>query len=147
MSGSWQANSGSGTWTTSNDTYLLDANYSMGLRIANSSYRQTRFTLRNDLNNGNGMNANYISIWIYNPNGNIYSKIRIYGYQSPSNIDGDHAYPQNYKQLYEESYIPSNNWTHIRATVDFATLYNISIFIETNSSDTTYLYLGHVSIY
>ena len=95
MSGSWQANSGSGEWTTANANYLLDNDYSMGLRIANSSYGKTRFTLKQDFNGGSGFNPHGISIWLYNPNGNIYSSFRIYAYQTPSSIDNDHAFPSS----------------------------------------------------
>lgn len=147
MSGSWTANSGSGDWSTSNDTYLLDNEHSMGMRIANNSYRQTRFTLRNDLGNGSGISCKGISLWLYNPNGSVYSKFRVYGYTQPSITEGDHAYPQSYEMLYERNSINSNEWVYVGITSNIANLYNISLFFETSSSETTYLYLGHLSIY
>ena len=149
MSGSWQANSGSGEWTTANANYLLDNDYSMGLRIANSSYGKTRFTLKQDFNGGSGFNPHGISIWLYNPNGNIYSSFRIYAYQTPSSIDNDHAFPSStYSEVLKTSNIGSNEWVNFKVGLsDCGTIYNISFYFETSSSATTYVYLGHVSFY
>lgn len=144
----WTANEGSSDWTTSNDTYLLENEHSMGLRIANNSFQKTRFTLRNDFNNGEGIAfVKGMSIWLYNPNGSIYPRFRVYGYGSPSTTQGDHAYPQDYHDLIEVKSLPSNQWIHISVNSSFNNLYNISLYFESSSSETTYLYLGHISIY
>ena len=149
MSGSWQANSGTGEWTCADGERTLDNDYSMSLRIANSSYVKTRFTLKKDFNNGAGLSAHGISIWLYNPNGNIYSSFRIYIYKSASSTSGDHAVPSsNYSQLYVTDSLASNQWINIQTGFGGeTTIYNVSFYFETNSSSTTYVNLGHVSIY
>ena len=148
MSGSWQANSGSGEWTTSNSSYRLDNDYSMGLRIANNSYQKTRFTLKEDFNGGAGFTPKGISIWLYNPNGDIYNSFRIYVYKTPSSISGDHAVPSaSYSEVYNTNNIGNNEWRNIRLGLNSGTIYNISFYFETSSSATTYVYLGHVSFY
>ena len=148
MSGSWQANNGSGEWTTANNVYKLDNDYSMGLRIANSSYKKTRFTLKNDLNNGAGIAAKGVSIWIYNPNGNIYGVFKIFVYKSASSISEDHAVPSsNYSQAYETNTLDYDGWHNIKLGFDYGTIYNISLYFECSASATTYVYLGHVTLY
>ena len=153
MSGSWQANSGSGEWTTSSISPKFDNNYVMGLRIANNQYQKTRFTLKSDFNNGSGITPHGVSIWIYNPNSSsIYGKFRIYLYKVASTISGDHAIPNsnssNYSQVYETtSGLPTGQWKNYKLGVNVGTVYNISLYFECSSSDTTYIYLGHVSIY
>lgn len=152
MSGSWTANSGTGDWTVPSSVYKLDNDYSMGLRIANNSYKKTRFTLKEDFNSGAGFNPHGISIWLYNPNGAIYSSFRIYVYKVASTISGDHAVPNsnsaNYSEAYSTSDIGSNEWRNIQLNLSgYGTIYNISFYFETNSSDTTYVYLGHVSFF
>ena len=149
MSGSWQANSGSGEWTCADGERTLDNDYSMSLRIANNSYGKTRFTLKKDFNNGDGLTAHGISIWLYNPNGSIYSSFRIYIYKSASSTSGDHAVPSsNYSQLYITDSLTSNQWVNIQTGFGGeTTIYNISFYFETTSSSTTYVNLGHVSIY
>ncbi len=148
MSGSWQANSGSGEWTTANNVYRMEEDYSMGLRIANSSYKKTRFTLKSDFNSGSGFTPKGISVWLYNPNGAIYSSFRIYVYTAKSSTSGDHAVPSSsYTQAYITSDIGSNEWKNIKLGLNYGTIYNISFYFETNSSATTYVYLGHVSFY
>lgn len=149
MSGSWQANSGSGEWTTANGIYKLDNDYSMGLRIANSSYQKTRFTLKQDFNNGAGFTPKGISIWLYNPNGNIYTRFRIYVYKTASTTSGDHAVPSGtYSQIYETTAgIGENTWKNIKLGMTEGTIYNVSFYFECSSSETTYVYLGHVSFY
>ena len=144
---SWQANSGVSDWTIPSSAYLFDKDYSMGLRIANNSYQKTRFTLKNDLNGGAGMAIHGISIWLFNPNGNIYSSFRIYLYKTPSTTSGDHAVPSStYTELIKTSNIGDNEWRYITCGY-VGTVYNVSLYFETASSATTYVYLGHVSIY
>ena len=148
MSGSWTANSGTGEWTTSNSSYLLDNDYSMGLRIANNSYKKTRFTLVNDFNGGSGFTPKGISIWLYNPNGAIYSSFRIYVYQTASSMSNGHAVPSSsYSEAYNTSDIGQNTWKNIQLGLNYGVIYNISFYFETNNSNTTYVYLGHVSFY
>ena len=148
MSGSWQANSGSGEWTTASPSYLLDNNYSMGLRIANSSYIKTRFTLKKDFNDGAGITPKGISIWLYNPNGAIYDSFRIYVYKTQSSISGDHAVPgASYSEVYSTSGLSDNEWVNIKLGLDYVTIYNVSFYFETKNANTTYVYLGHVSFY
>ena len=149
MSGSWQANSGTGEWTTASNSYRLENDYTMGLRIANNSYGKTRFTLKQDFNNGNGFTPKGISVWLYNPNGNIYPCFRIYVYTTASTISGDHACPSgNYNQIYETtSGIENDVWTNIKLGLNSGTIYNLSLSFECNSSATTYVYLGPVSFY
>ena len=149
MSGSWTANSGSGEWTTANNSYRLDNEYSMGLRIANNSYGKTRFTLKQDFNGGAGFTPKGISIWLYNPNGNIYPRFRIYVYTTPSATSGDHAVPSgSYSQVYETTFgIGNDEWRNIKLGLSDGTIYNVSFYFESNSSETTYVYLGHVSFY
>ena len=148
MSGSWQANSGSGEWTTSSGGYLLDNEYSMGLRIANNSYGKTRFTLKEDFNGGSGYNFNGISLWIYNPNVYTYN-FRIYVYKTASTMSGGHAVPSSsYSEAYNTNSIGENEWRNIKVGLgDYGTIYNISFYFETTSSATTYVYLGHVSFF
>ena len=149
MTGSWTANSGSGEWTTASNVYKLDNDYSMGLRIANNSYGKTRFTLRQDFNNGQGFTPKGISIWLYNPNGNIYGRFRIYLYVSPSSVEGDHVKPSgDYTQLYESTTgIGENEWKNIKLGTSIGKVYNVSFYFESSSSANTYVYLGHVSFY
>lgn len=146
MNGSWQANSGSGDWTSTSTAYTLDNTHSMALRIASSTNYQTRFTLRNDFNNGAGLSAKGISIWLFNPNGEIYSSFRIYLYTSPSTQSGDHATPQDNHQI-TDRILASGEWVNIRLGYDYATIYNVSFFFQTSNSSVTYVYLGHVSFY
>ena len=146
MSGSWTANTGSGDWTTVGDTYKLDNDYSMGLRIASSSNKQTRFTLKSDFNNGEGFTPHGIGVWIYNPNGNIYSLFRIYIYKSPSTQNGSYVTPQNNQMIHEVSSLPSDQWVYVKYDLN-TTIYNISLFFETTSSSISHVYLGHVSFY
>ena len=149
MEGSWIANSGSGDWTIPSGAYKLENRYSMGLRIAPSNYQKTRFTLKEDLNNGQGLAIRGVSLWIYNPNGTIYNSFRIYIYTTPSSIDGDHAFPSTtYQMPYSTSELPSGEWKNIKIGLGGSTtIYNISFYFETNNSSTTYVYLGHVSLY
>ena len=148
MTNSWQANSGTGEWTTASSSYRLDNDYSMGLRIANNSYGKTRFTLKNDFGGGAGFTPKGISIWLYNPNGNIYSSFRIYVYTTASSISGDHAVPSaSYSQVYSTSDIGNGTWKNIKLGLNSGTIYNVSFYFETSSSATTYVYLGHVSFY
>ena len=149
MTGSWTANSGSGEWTTASNVYKLDNDYSMGLRIANNTYGKTRFNLRQDFNNGQGFTPKGISIWLYNPNGNIYGRFRIYLYVSPSSVEGDHVKPSgDYTQLYETTTgIGENEWKNIKLGTSIGKVYNVSFYFESSSSANTYVYLGHVSFY
>ena len=148
--GAWQYNSGSGEWTTSSSSYKLDNNYSMGLRIANyETYWKTRFFLKNDLNNGEGISAHGVSIWIYNPNGDIYNSFRVYLYTAPSASAGGHLVPDEYSNVetISRTSLESNQWLHFETGISTQTIYNISIYFETTSNSTTYVYLGHLSIY
>ena len=148
MSGSWQANSGTGEWTTSSTSYLLDNEHSMGLRIANSSYVKTKFTLKNDFNGGSGITPHGISIWIYNPNGDIYENFRIFMYKTASTTSNGHAVTgASYDTVINRDSIASGEWINIKTGLDGTTYYNIALYFETHSSSTTYLYLGHVSFY
>lgn len=145
---SWQYNYGSGDWTTTSSSYHMEEERSMGLRIANSSYYQTAFLLKSDFNNGEGIKPHGISIWLFNPNGNIYSLFRIYGYKSKSTPDSGYVRPNGAAQLLETKSLASGSWQRYVATLDGnTTIYNISLFFQTNNSNTTYVYLGHVSIY
>ena len=145
--GNWTANSGSGEWTTSNNAYLLDNDYSMGLRIANNSYSQTRFTLKQDFNGGAGLTPRGISIWLYNPNGNIYPYFRIYLYTSPSTEKSGYVQPNGANQIIQKTNIGEEGWMNIKLGVDLGTVYNLSLFFQSSSANTTYVYLGHVSFY
>ena len=148
MSGGWVANSGSGDWTTADSTHRLDNDYSMGLRIANSSYSQTRFTLKEDFNGGSGFTPKGISIWLFNPNDGIYNLFRIYVYTTASSTSGDHAVPSgSYSMIYETNSLVSNQWRNIKLGMDVGTIYNVSFFFQSTSAETTYVYLGHVSFY
>ena len=153
MNNGWVANSGtsgSDDWTTSDSTYKLDNDYSMGLRIANSSFSQTRFTLRNDLNNGNGITPHGISVWLYNPNSSsTYNYIRIYVYTTASPISGDHASPNKdaNSMVYEGYSLEANQWVNIRRGISVGTIYNIAIFFQSTSGSNTFVYMGHLSIY
>lgn len=148
MSGSWTANSGTGEWTTADPSHLLDNDYSMGLRIANNTYTKTRFTLKNDFNSGAGITPHGISIWLYNPNGNIYGLFRIYVYTTASTYSGGHAVPGTNAQIYETSDgIGNNEWKNIKLGFSKGTIYNMSLYFECSSSATTYVSLGHVSFY
>ena len=129
--------------------HLLDNNYSMGLRIASSSFQKTRFTLKEDFNGGAGINPKGISIWLYNPNGNIYGHFRIYVYLTASSTSGDHAVPSG---TYIEAFattsgIGENTWRNIKLGLSCGTIYNVSLYFESSSNATTYVYLGHVSFY
>ena len=149
MSGSWQANSGSGDWTGADGERTLDNDYSMSLRIANNSYTKTRFTLKKDFNNGAGINAHGVSVWLYNPNGNIYGAFRIYIYKAASSTSGDHAVPSGtYTEAYAATSLAANQWVNIQTGFGGeTTIYNISLYFESSSSANTYVNLGHVSIY
>ena len=144
----WTANAGTGDWTTSERTYLLDNDYSMGLRIAPNNYQKTRFTLKTDFNNGNGITPHGIGIWLYNPNSTI-GRFRIYVYTAASSIVGDHASPNaNYSnQIIEKQPLESNQWFYVGTGINVGKIYNISLYFESSSSATTFVYLGHLSIY
>lgn len=146
---SWTANSGSGDWTGSDGERVLDNDYSMSLRIASNSFIKTRFTLKQDFNNGEGISAHGISVWLYNPNGNIYKAFRIYIYKTPSSVSGDHVLPSStYSETYATNSLPSDQWINIQTGFDgLQTIYNISFYFESSSSSNTYVNLGHVSIY
>ncbi len=148
MTTSWQYNSGSGQWTTSNSTYHMEEEHSMGLRIANNSYGKTSFLLKKDINEGNGVKARGVSVWVYNPNGNIYKAFNIFAYKAASTASGDHVIPSsNYLQPLVKNSVDGGVWVNYRVGFSEITLYNFSIYVETNSADTTYLYLGHVSFF
>ena len=143
-------NTTSGEWTTSNNVYLLENDYSMGLRIAGSQHKKTKFTLREDFNSGAGFTPKGISIWIYNPNGDIYPIFRIYVYTSPSTASGNYVTPDGNSnvQIYQApSGIGDNEWKNIKLGLSVGKIYNVAFYFETNSSAVTYVYLGHVSFY
>lgn len=149
MSGSWQYNSGSGQWTTSDTSYHMEEEHSMGLRIASNSYKKTAFLLKRDLGGGNGVTARGISLWIYNPNQITYDVFRIYIYTSPSTIVGDHVTTSSsYFQAYSTSGISSGSWINIQTGFSINTVYNFSLYFENNNnSATTYVNLGHICFY
>ena len=148
MSGSWQRNTGnSQPWTSSNSTYHLEYEHSMGLRIANNSYQKTRFTLRADLNGGSGVTAKGVSVWLYNPNGNIYPCFRIYVCSAASTAGDGYVTPNSLNQVIEKDTIGNNEWTQIQVGFNSRTVYNISLYFECSSSETTYVYLGRVSLF
>ena len=148
---SFDKNTGNGGWTTPTTTYGLETDSSMGLRIANTNYRKTRFTLKSDLNNGAGLDINGISLWMYNPNGAIYSIFRIYIYTAASIDDNGIAVPNgnNYQQAVgkeDTEYLNREGWFNIQVGCP-CKAYNISIYFETYKEATTYVYLGHLSLY
>ena len=149
MSGSWQYNSGSGQWTTSDTSYHMEEEHSMGLRIANNTYKKTAFLLKRDLGDGNGIQAHGVSLWIYNPNHITYDAFRIYIYTSASTIVGDHVTTSgNYFQAYSTSGIASGSWINIQTGFSANTVYNFSLYFENNNnSSTTYVNLGHICFY
>ncbi len=147
---SWTANSGAGDWTSTSSTYKFDNDHSLGLRIANNSFVKTRFTLVNDFNSGSGLTFSGLAFWIYNPNGSVYPSFKVFVYKNPSPIVSGHASPDssNYSQAYYSSSIVSNSWRYTKVDLSsYGTIYNVSFYFESSSSQTTYLYLGHVSFY
>ena len=148
MSGSWQYNSGSGQWTTSNTDYHMEEEASMGLRVANNSYGKTAFLLKRDFNGGSGLTARGVSLWIYNPNGSIYNRFRVYVYTSVSTVSGDHVVTSsNYFEAYQTSSLSSGSWINIQSGFGETHIYNFSLYFETTSASTTYVYLGHICFY
>ncbi len=144
----WTANSGNNNWTQPNINYTLENDYSLGLRIASSSNSRTRFTLKNDLGNGSGLAIKGFSVWIYNPNGNIYSSFKIFAYTAPStNNNGVNTPSSTYSEVasFSTSRLTAS-WTNFQ--VGFVgTVYNISLFFQSSSAENTYIYMGHISLY
>ena len=149
MNGSWTANTGTGEWTTSNDTYALEGRYSMGLRIANSSYQKTSFTLKNDLGNGSGVTVRGITLYIYNPNSGVnYSSVRIYAYTTPSTQMTGYVKPSsNYSEIFSQQLNTANQWIKYEYPINGLNVYNIRLYVQTDYSSTTMLYLGYIAIY
>lgn len=147
----WTANSGSGQWTTSNSTYKLEENYSMGLRIADSSYSRTSFTLKSDLNNGAGITIKGVSIWLYNAGTVTYSgdNFRIFAYTSRSTASGDHVTlsSQYITATAASKAITPGSWVHIQTGVDSRTIYNLRLFFQSKSSSAEFVYVAHVNFY
>lgn len=147
----WTANSGSGQWTTSNSTYKLEENYSMGLRIADSSYSRTSFTLKSDLNNGAGITIKGVSIWLYNAGTVTYSgdNFRIFAYTSRSTASGDHVTlsSQYITATSASKAITPGSWIHIQTGVDSRTIYNLRLFFQSKSSSAEFVYVAHVNFY
>lgn len=145
----WTANTGNSNWTMPNQTYLLENDYSLGLRIASSSNSRTRFTLKNDLGNGSGISVKGFVVWFYNPNGAIYSNFRIFAYTTASTMNNGHAVPSStYETVVtkDSSTFANPGWVKIQSGWT-GTLYNLSLFFQSTSSDNTYIYMGHISIY
>ena len=148
----WTANSGDGGWTSPNRNYTLENDYSLGLRIAPQSNSRTRFTLKNDLGNGSGMAIKGFVVWLYNPNGSSITGFRIYAYKIPSTMENGHAVPTADTTYYSEviskgsDYLSEPGWLRIQIGFE-ATIYNFSLFFQSNSSSASYVYLGHITIY
>jgi len=148
---SWTANSGTGDWTSSNSTYKLEEEHSMGLRIAGTTHSRTSFTLKSDFNGGAGITVRGISIWIYNASTTTYSgdSFRVFGYKTASTISGDHAVPGSSFSTLVSAYqdIAPGQWTHLETGFTETTIYNIRLFFSAISSDNIYIYVGHISLY
>ena len=147
----WTANSGSGEWTTSSSTYKLEEDYSMGLRIAGSSYTRTGFTLKQDLGGGAGVKAKGVSIWLYNSGTVTYSgdDFRIFAYKTASTTSGDHAVPSStfITAATATKSIAPGQWTHIEVGFTEATIYNLRLYFAAKSANTEYVYVAHMSLY
>ena len=149
---SWTANSGNGGWTSPNKNYVLENEYSLGLRIAPKSNSRTRFTLKNDLNNGSGIAARGFLVWLYNPNGASLSNFRIFAYKVPSTMVNGYASPSGVSGEYDQVIskgaedLSEPGWFYIQIGY-IGTIYNISLYFESNSSGAMYVYLGHITIY
>ena len=146
---SWTANSGNNNWTVPNTSYKLENDYSLGLRIASSSYSRTRFTLKNDLGNGSGLAIKGFVVWLYNPNGPIYSSFRIYAYKTASTMSDGHAVPSStYDEVISKDSSTFANAGWVKIQIGWVgTLYNLSLFFQSSSTENTYIYLGHISLY
>ena len=145
----WTANSGNNNWTMPNQNFVLENQYSLGLRIASSSNSRTRFTLKNDLGNGSGLAIKGFSVWFYNPNGAIYSNFRIFVYTTPSsNNNGVNTPSSTYQTVveYGSSKFANAEWVNVKVGWT-GTAYNISLFFQSSSSENTYIYMGHISLY
>ena len=144
----WTANSGNNNWTMPNQNYVLENDYSLGLRIASSSNSRTRFTLKNDLGNGSGLAIKGFSIWFYNPNGAIYSNFRIFVYTTAStNNNGVNTPSSTYQTAINiDSPFTSASWTNVKVGW-VGTAYNISLFFQSSSTENTYIYMAHISLY
>ena len=145
----WTANSGNSNWTMPNQNYVLENEYSLGLRIASSQHNRTRFTLKSDLNNGAGLAIKGFSIWLYNPNGAIYSSLKIFAYKTAStNNNGVNTPSSSYDEVVSKgsAFLAEPGWVNLQVGW-VGTCYNFSIFFQSTSSENTYVYLGHVSLY
>lgn len=149
----WTANSGSGEWTTSNTTYKMEEDYSMGLRIAGSSYTRTGFTLKQDINGGSGVTARGISIWLYNAGTATYSgdNFRVFGYKTASSTVTGKDYVQPGSTFNTacngNPSIAPGQWTHIEMGFTECKIYNLRLFFTSIASGTEYVYVGHISLY
>ena len=145
----WTANSGNSQWTMPNQNYVLENDYSLGLRIASSSHNRTRFTMKNDLGNGSGLAIKGFSVWLYNPNGAIYSSFKIFAYKTASSNNGTVNTPSSsYDEVVSKgsTFLAEPGWINLQVGW-VGTLYNFSLFFQSSSSENTYVYLGHVSLY
>ena len=145
----WTANTGNSNWTMPSTSYRLENDYSLGLRIASSSNSRTRFTLKNDLGNGSGLAIKGFVVWFYNPNGAIYSNFRIFAYTTASTMSNGHAVPSStYETVVtkDSSTFANPGWVKIQAGWT-GTLYNLSLFFQSTSTENTYIYMGHISLY
>ena len=146
---SWTANTGNNYWTVPSQDYTLENDYSLGLHIGSKYSSRTRFTLKQDLGGGNGIAIKGFSIWLYNPNGAIYSSIQLYVYKTPSSIaNGVNTPSGSYSQLIDvdSEFSAEPGWHNLQCGFS-GTAYNISIFFQSTSEVDTYVYLGHVSLY
>ena len=149
----WINNTGTGGWTQPSAIYTMENDYSLGLRIAGSNYGRTRFTLRNDLNNGQGMTISGFSVWFYNPSGDYISNFRIFAYKTPSDMSNGFASPSSNSSNYITAIelgadaLSEPGWKKITVGVQAQTYYNISLFFSSSSSANNYIYMGHFSIY
>ena len=155
QSGSWQANSGNNNWTKPSNDYTLENEYSTGLRIGDSTYK-TRFALKQDLTTP--ISVNGVCVWIYNPNGEIYTVFKVFGYVVPSQVVDGHAVPSStdgeYKQITNKEsgagqVFESGKWTMWKMGYEHPEyqFYNIAIYFENTSGSATYLYIGGLSFY
>lgn len=139
------------TGITTSYEHTLENPFVLKLEMENNTNIKTRLTLKQDLNNGAGLDINGLAIWIYNPNGAIYKVMKMFTYTTASTVEGDHVRPgSTYGQPFgidNYDYLTNDGWTLAQTGYSGNKVYNISFYFECYSSETTYLYIGGVTLF